>query len=325
MTLSRRSFAAAAAVLATARGIGSARADIYPSRIIKIIVPISAGSTTDVVARHVGESLRAALGQTVLVDNRPGAGGTIGAGVVAKSPADGYTLLVVSASHTANAALYSSLPYDTQKDFRGITRLAIAPLILVTSPGKNMKSVADLIARAKAKPGEMNYGSGGVGSAAHMNAEQFRAMAKFDALHVPYRGTPEMMADIIAGRVDFGFISTVTALGSLRDGKLVALACGAEQRSSLLPDVPTTVEAGVPGSAYNSWLGMFVPTGTPQEVIDILNRETVKALQLPETVQKFAAMGADVAPLSAADFDIFIAKDLAAIAALVKLAKIPTN
>jgi len=229
MRLGRRSFTAGA--LAAAVPAGIARAETYPSRIIKIIVPISAGSTTDVVARSVGEDLRVALGQTVLVDNRPGAGGTIGAAAVAKSPPDGYTLLVVSASHTANAALYSSLPYDTQKDFRGITRLAIAPLILVTSPGKNIKSVADLVARAKAHPGEMTYGSGGVGSAAHMNAEQFRAMAKFDAVHVPYRGTPEMMADVIAGRVDFGFISTVTALGALHDGKLVALACGAGQRS----------------------------------------------------------------------------------------------
>jgi tripartite-type tricarboxylate transporter receptor subunit TctC len=325
MRLGRRTFGAAAAAFATVRASGGARADTYPSRIIKIIVPISAGSTTDVVARQVGEGLRMALGQTVLVDNRPGAGGTIGSAAVAKAPADGYTLLVVSASHTANPAIYSSLPYDTLKDFKGITRLAIAPLILVASPSKNFKSVAELVARAKARPGEMTYGSGGVGSAAHMNAEQFRAMAGFDAVHVPYRGTPEMMADVIAGRVDFGFISTVTALGSLNDGKLVALGCGAEQRSSLLPDVPTTVEAGVPNSSYDSWLGMFATGGTPPEVVQILNRETVKVLQTPETAKKFAAMGAEVAPMTDADFDAFVAKDLAKIAALVKLAKIPVN
>jgi tripartite-type tricarboxylate transporter receptor subunit TctC len=325
MMLSRRSFGAATAALATVRAAGSARADTYPSHIVKIIVPISAGSTTDVVARQVGEGLRLALGQTFLVDNRPGAGGTIGSAAVAKAPADGYTLLVVSASHTANPAIYASLPYDTLKDFKGITRLAIAPLILVTSPSKNLKSVAELVARAKARPGEMTYGSGGVGSAAHMNAEQFRAMAGFEALHVPYRGTPEMMADVIAGRVDFGFISTVTAIGSLNDGKLVALACGAEQRSSLLPDVPTTVEAGVPNSSYDSWLGMFTTGGTPPEIVQILNRETVKVLQAPETVKKLAAMGADVAPMADSDFDAFVAKDLAKIAALVKLAKIPVN
>jgi tripartite-type tricarboxylate transporter receptor subunit TctC len=325
MPIGRRSFAAAAAALLTAAHTGASRAQTYPNRLIKIVVPISAGSTTDVVARQVGEGLRESLGQTVLVENRPGAGGTIGSTAVAKAAPDGYTLLVVSASHTANPSIYSSLPYDTLKDFKGITRLAIAPLILVTSPAKNIKSVAELIARAKAKPGEMTYGSGGVGSAAHMNAEQFRAMARFDALHVPYRGTPEMMADIIAGRVDFGFVSTVSALGSINDGKLIALACGAEQRSSLLPDVPTTVEAGVPGSAYNSWLGMFTTGGTPPEIVEILNRETVKILNMPEIGKKFAAMGADVAPMPAADFDAFIAKDLANIAALVKLAKIPTN
>jgi tripartite-type tricarboxylate transporter receptor subunit TctC len=325
MKLTRRSFAAAATIWAGSTPTQRAEAETYPSRIIKIIVPISAGSTTDVVARQVGEGLRVALGQTVLVDNRPGAGGTIGATAVAKAPPDGYTLLVVSASHTANPAIYASLPYDTLKDFKGITRLAIAPLILVTSPSRKIGSVAELVARARARPGEMTYGSGGVGSAAHMNAEQFRAMAGFEALHVPYRGTPEMMADIIAGRIDFGFISTVTAIGSLNDGKLVALACGAEQRSSLLPDVPTTVEAGVPGSSYDSWLGMFTTGGTPPEVVQILNRETVKVLKTPETIRKFAAMGADVAPMTDSDFDAFIAKDLAKIAALVKLAKIPVN
>jgi tripartite-type tricarboxylate transporter receptor subunit TctC len=325
MKLGRRSFAAGAAVWAATRSIGGARADTYPSRLIKIIVPISAGSTTDVIARQIGENLRTTMGQTVLVDNRPGAGGTIGSAAVAKAPPDGYTLLVVSASHTANPALYSSLPYDTLKDFKGINRLAIVPLILVTSPEKNIKSVADLVARAKAHPGEMTYGSGGVGSSAHMNAEQFRAMAKFDALHVPYRGTPEMMADIIAGRVDFGFVSTVSALGSVHDGKLVVLACGAEQRSSLFPDVPTTVEAGIAGSAYNSWIGMLAPAGTPPDVIDKLNRETTAALRLPETARKFAAMGAEVAPMTAADFDSFIAKDAESLATLVRVAKIPTN
>lgn len=325
MALGRRSFAALAAALVAAARSGAPRAQAYPDRLVKIVVPISAGSTTDVVARQVGEGLRESLGQTVLVENRPGAGGTIGSTAVAKAAPDGHTLLVVSASHTANPSIYSSLPYDTLKDFRGITRLAIVPLILVTSPGKNIKTVAELIARAKAKPGEMTYGSGGVGSAAHMNAEQFRAMARFEALHVPYRGTPEMMADIIAGRVDFGFVSTVSAIGSIKDGNLIALACGAEQRSSLLPDVPTTVEAGVPGSAYNSWLGMFTTGGTSNEIVDLLNRETVKILNMPETARKFAAMGADIAPMTAADFDAFVAKDLANIAALVKLANIPTN
>jgi tripartite-type tricarboxylate transporter receptor subunit TctC len=322
VTLSRRVFAVGtlAAALPPA-----ARAETYPSRLIKIIVPISAGSTTDVVARQVGDSLRQSLGQTVLIDNKPGAGGTIGSAMVAKAPADGYTLLVVSASHTANPALYTSLPYDTLKDFKGVNRLVIIPLILVTSPAKGIKTVADLIERAKARPGEVTYGSGGVGSSAHMNAEQFRAMAKIEGLHVPYRGTPEMLTDIMAGRVDWGFVSTVSALSAVKDGKLVVLACGAEQRSALFPDVPTTVEAGVPGSAYNSFLGMFAPAATPPEIIDILNRETTTALKDPETVHKLAAMGAEAAPMTPAAFDAFVARDIESLASLVRFAKIPAN
>lgn len=323
MTLGRRSFLATAA--ATALIAPASRADTYPSRLIKIVVPISAGSTTDVVARQIGESLRGSLGQTVLVENRSGAGGTLGSAAVAKAPADGYTLMVVSASHTANPALYSSLPYDTLKDFTGVNRLVIIPLILVTSPSSGIKTVAQLIERAKAKPGEMTYGSGGVGSSAHMNAEQFRAMAKIEGTHVPYRGTPEMLNDIVAGRVEWGFVSTVSALAPVKEGKLVVLACGAEQRSALFPEVPTTVEAGIPGSAYNSWLGMFAPAGTPPAIIDTLNRATTEALKDPETVRKLAAMGAEAAPMTPTAFGAFIAKDVETLAALVKVAKIPVN
>jgi tripartite-type tricarboxylate transporter receptor subunit TctC len=321
--LSRRAFATGTLAVATSPAV--ARAETWPSRLIKVIVPISAGSTTDVIARQVGDSLRQSLGQTVLIENKPGAGGTIGSAMVAKAPPDGYTLLVVSASHTANPALYTSLPYDTLKDFRGVNRLVIIPLILVTSPANGIKTVAELIARAKAKPGETTYGSGGVGSSAHMNAEQFRAMAKIDGLHVPYRGTPEMLTDIMAGRIDWAFVSTVSALSAVKDGKLVVLACGAEQRSALFPDVPTTVEAGVAGSAYNSFLGMFAPAGTPAGIIDTLNRETTAALRDPETMRKLAAMGAEAAPMTPAAFDAFIARDIESLATLVRIAKIPTN
>lgn len=323
MILSRRVFAAG--TLAAGTLPFAARAETYPSRLIKVIVPISAGSTTDVVARQVSDSLRQSLGQTVLVDNKPGAGGTIGSAMAAKAPADGYTLLVVSASHTANPALYTSLPYDTLRDFKGVNRLVIIPLILVTSPAKGIRTVAELIERARARPGEMSYGSGGVGSSAHMNAEQFRAMAQIEGLHVPYRGTPEMLTDIMAGRVDWGFVSTVSALSAVKDGKLVVLACGAEQRSALFPDVPTTVEAGVPGSAYNSFLGMFAPAGTPSEIIDTLNRETTAALKDPDTVRKLAAMGAEAAPMTPAAFEAFIAKDIESLTTLVRIAKIPAN
>ncbi len=325
MRLARRSFAASAVAIA-ANGLSTpARAQDYPARPVRIVVPISAGSTTDVVARLVGEGLRAATGQPFVVENRPGAGGTIGTATVAKSAADGYTLLVASSAHTSNAALFASLPYDTLADFRGVTMLATLPNMLVSAPSRNFKSVADLVAQAKARPGALTYGSGGVGSAAHMNAEKFRAMASFEAVHVPYRGTPEVMADVVAGRVDFAFIPVVTALGAIREGKLAALACGTAKRSGLLPDVPTTVEAGVPGSAYNVWIGLFAPAGTPAPVLARLNEEVVKTLRAAETVQKLGSLGADVAPMTAAAFDAHVATELADIKELVRTAKIPTN
>ena len=325
MTLTRRSFASAAATLAFTGIPGPVRAQSYPARPIKIVVPISTGSTTDVIARLIGETLRVSMGQTVLIENRPGAGGAVGSASVAKAAPDGYTLLTVSSAHTSNPALYASLPYDTVADFNGITMLATLPLILVVSPAKGIRSVAELIARAKAKPGELTYSSGGIGSALHMNAEQFRAMAKFDAVHVPYRGTPEAMADVIAGRIDFAFISIGNALPAINDGRLIALACGTERRSKSLPNVPTTVEAGVAGSSYNAWVGLFAPASTPVNILDSLNRETVKALAIPDIAQKLAAFGAEPAPMSRAAFDAYIVKELATIKELARVAKIPVN
>ncbi|CAN5920731.1 tripartite tricarboxylate transporter substrate binding protein [soil metagenome] len=323
MKLGRRTFTASG--LALAASAGGARAQEYPDRLIKIVVPISTGSTTDILARLLADQLRQALGQPVIVENRPGAGGTIGSSIVAKAPPDGYTLMIVSSAHTSNPALYASLPYDSLTDFKGITMLTTMPNILVVAPSKGIKTVAELVARAKAKPGEMTYGSGGVGSAAHMNAEQFRAMAGIDALHVPYKGTPEMMADLVAGRIDFAFISVVGVAGAIKEGKLTALASGTDKRSKLLPDVPTTVEGGVPGSSYNVWVGLFAPGGTPNVIVDKLNRTTVAILQSPEIVEKFAALGADAAAMTPAAFDTYVAKEITTIKELVKTAKIPTN
>ena len=325
MNASRCLIRIAALTLVLACMAGKANAQDYPSRALRIIVPISSGSTTDVIARIVAEGMRAALGQAVVVENRPGAGGTVGSAVVAKAPADGYTLLVVSSAHTSNPVLYSKLPYDGINDFRGITMLAAMPQILVTAPSKNIKTVGELIERARAKPGSLTYGSGGVGSAVHMNAEQFRAMAKFEALHVPYRGTPEVVTDLISGAIDFSFIPAGNVLGAIREGRLVALATGTEQRSKLLPEVPTTVEAGVPGSAYGPWIGMFAPAGTPVAVLERLNREAVKALRAPETAQKLAGFGADAAPMTSEAFDALVAKEVASIREIVRIAKIPVN
>jgi tripartite-type tricarboxylate transporter receptor subunit TctC len=304
---------------------GPARAQEYPSRGIRIIVPISTGSTTDVVARIVAEGMRTSFGQSVIVENRPGAGGTVGSTVVAKAAPDGYTLLVVSSAHTSNPVLYSKLPYDGIADFKGISMLASMPQILVTAPSKNLKSVADLVERARAKPGTLTYGSGGVGSAVHMNAEQFRAMAKFEALHVPYRGTPEVVTDLISGAIDFSFIPAGNVLGAIREGRLLALATGTEQRSRLLPDVPTTVEAGIAGSSYGPWIGMFAPAGTPPAVLDRLNREVQRILRTPEAQQKLASFGADAAPMTTEAFDAQVVREVANIRELVRVAKIPVS
>lgn len=303
----------------------AASANDYPSRPVKVVVPISAGSATDVVARLAAESLREALSQPFLIDNRPGAGGSLGSAVVAKAPPDGYTLLVVSSAHTANPALYASLPYDTAKEFRGITMLATLPLILVVAPSSNIRSVKDLLALAKTKAGQITYASSGVGSALHMGSEKFRAMAGFEGVHVPYRGTPEALADVIAGRVDFAFISIGNTLSPIKEGKLVALATSTAKRSRMLPDVPTTVEVGIANSSYEPWIGLFAPSGTPNAIVDALNKPLVKALESPDMMVKLAAVGAEPAPMSPAAFDGYVARELVDIKELVRVAKIPIN
>ena len=327
--IARRSLAGGLALLAgsgvTVGASGGVRAEDYPTRPVKVVVPISAGSATDVVARLAAESLRTTLGQPFVVENRPGAGGSLGSATVAKAPPDGYTLLVVSSAHTANPALYAHLPYDTATEFRGITMLATLPLILVVSPDSGIRSVAELVAKAKAKPGQLTYSSSGVGSALHMGAEKFRAMAGFDAVHVPYRGTPEAMADVMAGRIDFAFISIGNTLTAIKDGKLVALACSGERRSRMLPDVPTVVEAGVPGSTYGSWIGMFAPAATPNAIVDSVNRALVNALETPEMAAKLEAVGAEPAPMTPAAFDAYVAREMADMKELVRVAKIPVN
>ena len=243
----RRSLIAASLAL-LALGGAHAQGDWPRGQTIKLIVPFTAGSGTDIVARLVAEKLGPALGTSVIVDNKPGAGGTLGATQVAKAPADGYTLLIHSAGHLVNPAIYPNLSYDTLKDFAGITPLASLPNVLIVSPQKGWKSAKDLVAQARANPGKLNYGSAGIGSATHMNAEIFRDSAKFDAVHVPFKGTPEAMTETATGRLDYFFAPLTSALPLIKDGRLQALAVGTPQRSPLLPNVPTTLEAGFPKS-----------------------------------------------------------------------------
>ena len=313
-----RAFVAVALLLS----VCAARAD-YPDRPIKIIVPIGAGSTTDFVARLIAEQLRTSLGQPVVVENQPGAGGTLGTAMFARAPADGYTLLVASSAHTVNPVMYSKLPYNTTTDFSGISVLVTLPNILVTSPARNFRSMSDLVSFGHKQPGVLTFGSGGVGSGAHMNAELFRAMAKVDAVHIPYKGTPEVVNGLISGSVDFAFVPITTALPFLRSGKLVPLALGSAARTPLLPDVPTTEEAGVPGSAHNEWLGLYTRSGVPDDIIRRLNREVVKALKSAALTERLAMVGASPAPTSPEETDAYVKAGITSVAGTVKLARIP--
>jgi tripartite-type tricarboxylate transporter receptor subunit TctC len=304
---------------------GPAAAQTYPAKPIRVIVPFTPGSGTDIVARAVGEKLSVALGQPVVVENRPGAGGTIGANLVAKADPDGYTLLVHSSGHTVNPAIYTNLPYDTAKDFVGVTPLASLPNVLIVAPGAAFKSVQELVAVAKAKPGQLNYASAGTGSATHMNAEKFRVRAGFEATHVPYKGTPEAITDTMTGRIDFFFAPLVSARPMIADGKVLALAVGARDRSPLLPDVPTTVEAGVADSDYNFWVGMFAPAKTPRAIVARLNEETLKALRTPELVERLRTLGATPMPMAPDEFDAYVADEIRSVAEIVRTAGIQAN
>jgi len=281
------------ATLALVFAAGAASAQSWPARPIHFVVPFTAGSGTDTVARIVGEAMGKSLGQPVIVENKPGAGGTIGASQVARSEPDGYTLLIHSSGHVLNPAIYPNLPYDTVRDLTGVTPMAVLPNVLVVSPSRGWKTVADVIAAAKAKPGALNYASAGVGSATHLNAEKFKLQSGIEAVHVPFKGTPEAISDVIAGRSDWFFAPMSAALPMVKDGKLVAVAVSTATRSPLLPDVPTTLEAGVPGSDYTFWVGLLVPSATPPAIVRRLHDETVRALAQPDVKARLANLGAD--------------------------------
>jgi tripartite-type tricarboxylate transporter receptor subunit TctC len=308
--------------LAAVLAVSTAHAQTYPDKPVHVIVPFTPGSATDVVARTVAQALSTRMGQVFVVENRPGAGGMIGAGIVAKSAPDGYTLLVNSSGHTVNPSIFPTITYDTVKDFVGVSMLAQQPNILIAAPSKGWKTAGDLVKAAKAEPGKLTYASAGAGSATHMNAEKFRVSAGIDAVHIPYKGTPEALSDTMNGRVDYFFAPVVAALPMVRDNRVTALAVGSPKRASVLPDVPTTEEAGYPGSAYTFWVGMLAPAGTPPAIVERLNKEVAAVLASPEIKDRLAALGADPAPMAAADFDKLIVQELKDNAALVKQAGI---
>jgi tripartite-type tricarboxylate transporter receptor subunit TctC len=330
--VARREFmrGAAAGALAVA-GTGplltvtGACAQSWPGRRVNVIVPFTAGSATDIMARTVAQRMSDQSGQPFVVENRPGAGGTMGVGAVARAEPDGYTILVHSSSYTITPTTYPNTPYDTVRDLVGITPLALLPNVLVISPHKGIATVQDLVRAAKAKPGTMNYASAGVGTATQLNAERFRLGAGIEVTHVPFRGTPEALTEVIAGRVDYYFCPVNAVLPMVAERTLLALAVGSTKRSLALPDVATTLEAGVPNSDYNFWVGMFVPAKTPREIVQRIHQDTAKALDAKEVRDSMAKLGAESMLMRPDEFDAHIRDEITTNAALVKAAGIATG
>jgi len=284
--------AGALAVAATLAAPVIAQEAPYPTRPIRMIVPWTAGSQTDLLARIVGPRLAEALGQTIVTDNRAGAGGTFGAAMVAVAPADGHTFMMQAAAHAVSPALYSKLPYDTVKDFAGISRVGSVPNVLVVAPSLGVRSAKDLIALAKQKPGQINFTSAGIGGGTHINGEQFKTAAGINVVHVPSRGTPEALVDVIAGRIQYFFAPLGSALPFLKDGKVLGLAVSTIDRSPLLPEVPTVAEAaGLSGFDFDLWYAMFAPAKTPRAIVARLSAEVRKILDNPEIKQRMTAQG----------------------------------
>src|SRR5262245_18995812 len=300
----------------------SASAQTWPSRQpVRIIVPVTPGSALDIAARVIADRLSTQLGQTFVVENRTGAGGTIGAAFVAKSDPDGYTILIHSAAVTIFPATFANLPFDTARDFAAVTPAASVPLVLVVSPARH-KSLKELVAAAKAKPGAINYATVGAGAAAHMTAERLRLSAGFEAQQIPFRGAPEAQTEVVAGRVDFFFSPVLVAQPLIKAGQLAALAVSSAQRSTSLPEVRTTIEAGYPNSEYEFWLGFFLPAKTPPAIVERLYQEVRKAKEHPDVKAKLAASGGEPMDMAPAAFQDFVRKAVEMNRALAKAAGI---
>jgi tripartite-type tricarboxylate transporter receptor subunit TctC len=308
--------------LALATVTTHADAEPWPTRPVKAIVPFPAGSIADAVPRTVFEQLSTQLGQPFIVENRGGAGGTIGAQQVAKSLPNGYTLLVNSSAHTIAPALYASLGYHAARDFVPVIPLGLTPNVLVVPGSRTFRSVGELVAAAKSQPGKLTYGSAGVGTATHFSAERFLASTATQALHIPFRGGPEIVTELLAGRIDFFLGPIGIVRPHILNGKLNALAVNTAERSALLPDVPTLGQAGVTNAEYPFWIGMLAPAETPREIVDKLYRGTLAALQTPAVRDKLAALGVEPMPMAPGEFSALIANEIALNMALANTAGI---
>ena len=316
-------FAACALVVAVGNAAIAAEPAVdYPQRPIRIVIGFTPGGGPDITARFLSQKLTERWRQQVVVDNRPGAGGTIAANIVATSNPDGYTLLSVSNAHAVAAAIYAKLPYDTVKDFAGITMTASGPALLLVSPALNVKTTKELIAVLKAKPGQYNYSSAGVGSGSHLAGELFKNMAGVDVVHVPFKGIPEAITETMTGRVQFFLSPLASALNLARDGKAQAIGVSGVKRAPQLPDVPTIAETGLPGYRYDFWYGMLAPAKTPRAVVDRLNRDITDIMKSEDVRNRWIALGVEPAPTTPQEFDRFIREDIATNVKLARAANI---
>lgn len=290
----------------------------YPTKLIRIVVPFAAGSVTDSLTRVIAQKLSDRFNQPVIVENKAGAAGNVGAELVAKSAADGYTLLMATGNHTINMTLYHSLNYDTVKDFAPIIFCASAPTLLMSHPSLPVKSVTELLDLARAKPGRINIGSAGSGSAQHLGAELFKSMAAVNMVHVPYNGAAPAVTGILSGQVETQFMAMPLGLPHAKSARLRALAVTSKHRSPIVPDLPTVSESGLPGFELSVWYGLLAPAATPKEIVDLLNSEVAKILAMPDVKNRFTALGADIETGSPEQFKQFISEDIVKWANVIK-------
>ena len=320
--LQRATFAtliATGIAMAAAPGVA---AQNYPTKPVRMIVPFTAGSATDLLARRIALKMSDNWNQQVVVDNRGGGGGTLVSNIVAKATPDGYTLLAHSIAFAMSAALYSKLPFDPVKDLTGVSQIAVGTSLLVVAPALGVKSVKELIALAKQKPGQMNFSSSGVGSGTHLNAEQFRFAAGIDVVHIPYKGVPEQLVDTMTGRIHYFLTPLVPALPFIRDGRLLALAVSTAQRTPILPDVPTIAEAALPGYEFQAWFGVFAPARTPRPVVEQISKEIARVVELPDIKKQFVNQGEEGRPSTPEEFTRFVRAEIEKTRKIVKLAGI---
>lgn len=311
--------AAIVAALAVVLVASGAHAQGFPSKQIRLVAPSAPGDAPDVIARLVAEKLSAALGQQVVVDNKPGAGGVVGSEIVAKAPADGYTLIMGNAgSHGINAAVYTKLPYDIQRDFAPVSQIAVAPNIFIVNPSVPAQTIQEFIAYAKTKPGQLNYASGGNGSSSHMSMELLKAMGGIDVVHVPYKGSTPALTDLIGGQASIMVVNLPPAVPHVKSGRLRALAVTTKARSPLLPDVPTVAESGLPTFETVAWFGVLAPAATPKDVVARLSAEIAKIAKTPEMRERLSALGAEPVGSTPEEFAAIIARDIAKWTTLAK-------